>query len=270
MTNFHLLNQLIDAENELKELKAKLEKLEQSEPEGHLLVRNNKNSAQHYHITDNGNKYGQYLGKDKQDLIKALAQKKFNHMLQEAADKELDGIRKCKKTLAGCSFSAASLANKLPQQIRQYVDTDLAMNQRDVEKWLCQEYEFNHPHKGKDELTTLNGENVRSKSEIIIADRLKHYKVPYIYEKSFDEGMQGKYRDFPDFTCLNKRTGKTYYWEHCGKFDDPKYTESLMLRIQRFASEGVYLGSELIITMETSQFPLNTSYVDKMIKKYLL
>jgi len=269
MNTSHIINQLIEAENELKEIKAKLKKLENCEPEGHLLIRTNKNTVQYY-TKDTGNKYGQYLGKDKQDLVKALAQKRYNHLLEDAAQKELEAIHRCIQELKGCSFNPTGIYDDLPDQIKQFVDTDMAMSPEEVEKWQNQYFELNHPREGRDEMTTLNGEKVRSKSEIIIADRLRHYNVPYIYEKSFDEGWQGKYRDFPDFTCLNRRTGKTYYWEHCGKFDDPKYTESLMLRIQRFANHGIYLGSELIVTMETSQFPLNTNYVDKLIKRYLV
>lgn len=270
MNTSHLINQLIEAENELKELKEKLRKLEKDEPEGHLSIRPNKNTVQFYCRGESGNKHGRYLGKDRQDLVKALAQKRYNHSLEDAAEKELEGIRQCIQTLNDCTFGARQIFDELPDQIKQFVDTDLTMDQADVDKWLNQYYEMNHPREGKEELTTLNGEKVRSKSEIIIADRLTHYNIPYIYEKSFDEGRQGKYRDFPDFTCLNRRTGKTYYWEHCGKFDDPKYTESLMLRIQRYANHGVFPGSELIVTMETSQFPLNTGYVDKLIRRYLL
>ena len=269
MNTSHLINQLIEAENELEELKEKLIKLKKNEPDGGLSIKQNKNSIQYYQRMVN-QPNGHYLGKDKQDLVKALAQKRYNHLLEDAAEKELEGIRQCIQTLNGCTFDANQIYENLPDPIKQLVDTDMTMDREDVDKWLNQYYELNHPREGKDELTTLNGEKVRSKSEIIIADRLKHFNVPYIYEKSFDEGWQGKYRDFPDFTCLNRRTGKTYYWEHCGRFDDPKYTESLMLRIQRYANHGIILGSELIVTMETSQFPLNTGYVDKMIRRYLL
>jgi hypothetical protein len=268
MNTSHIINQLIEAHAELDELLKTVKTNRKDEPEGVLCIRPNKKTVQFYVRQKDGHE--QYLGKDKQDMISALARKRYNHLLEDAVQKELDGIEKCREIMEGCSFSTEQLVEQLPGHIRQFVKTDSSMSPEDVEKWLNQDYDFDHPREGIEDFGTLNGEKVRSKSEIIIANLLKHHNVPYIYEKSFDDVMPAKYRDFPDFTCLNRRTGKTYYWEHCGKFDDPKYAENLMLRIQRFASYGVYLGSELIVTMETSKFPLNTAYVEKMIKRYLL
>jgi len=268
MNTSHIINQLLEAHAELEDLLKTVKTNQKDDPEGVLCIRPNKKTVQFYVRQKDGHE--QYLGKDKQDMIQALAQKRYNHLLEEAALKKLEGIQKCREILKDCSFNTEQLTEELPAQIRKLVKTDSSMDPEDVEKWLNQDYDFDHPRNGNDDFETLNGEKVRSKSEIIIANLLKHHNIPYIYEKSFDDGMPAKYRDFPDFTCLNRRTGKTYYWEHCGKFDDPKYAENLMLRIQRFANHGVYLGSELIVTMETSKFPLKTSYVEKMIEKYLL
>jgi len=70
-----------------------------------------------------------------------------------------------------------------------------------------------HVHK------TANGEMVRSKSEIIVANTLRTLKIPYSYEKPLvmNDGTERS----PDFTI--KHSGKTFYWEHLGMLDRSGY-----------------------------------------------
>ena len=55
-----------------------------------------------------------------------------------------------------------------------------------------------------------NGEFMISKSEVIIADKLKHHKIPYAYEYPLkdDSGVV----IHPDFTIEDADTGIIYYW----------------------------------------------------------
>ena len=93
----------------------------------------------------------------------------------------------------------------------------------------------------------MRGDYVGSKSEAIIADRLFANDIPYHYEVAFTpEGeadtsrpvfdMYGRLMGYeglgtdpydrdtlhPDFYVLNKRTRKTYYWEHLGRLTTPE------------------------------------------------
>ena len=52
--------------------------------------------------------------------------------------------------------------------------------------------------------TTANKEQVRSKSEVIIADTLNRMKVPYRYEYPLE--LKDGHKAYPDFMCLNVRT----------------------------------------------------------------
>jgi hypothetical protein len=67
------------------------------------------------------------------------------------------------------------------------------------------------------------GEPMRSKSEVIIADRLAAAGVEYEYETKF-VGTDGRMR-IPDFTIADDDSGRTYYWEHCGMLGDPAYAK---------------------------------------------
>ena len=68
---------------------------------------------------------------------------------------------------------------------------------------------------------TERGELVRSKSELVIADKLHARGVDYAYEQPLVVG-DGRVR-YPDFTIADHARGVTYYWEHLGLLDDPGY-----------------------------------------------
>ncbi len=81
---------------------------------------------------------------------------------------------------------------------------------------------------------TMNGENVRSKSEVIVANLLAHLGIEYVYEQplEFDDRgtrMNGKDKENgarairPDFTVKNTKDGRPIYIEHLGMMDNYSY-----------------------------------------------
>ena len=68
---------------------------------------------------------------------------------------------------------------------------------------------------------TERGDLVRSKSELVIADKLHARGIDYAYEQPLSLG-DGRVR-YPDFTIADHASGVTYYWEHLGLLDDPGY-----------------------------------------------
>lgn len=61
------------------------------------------------------------------------------------------------------------------------------------------------------EYYTMKNERVRSKSEKIIADELYMQKIPYKYELPIQLENRGRIIEiYPDFTAINKRTGKKW------------------------------------------------------------
>ncbi|MYM96496.1 AAA family ATPase [Rugamonas sp. FT81W] len=67
---------------------------------------------------------------------------------------------------------------------------------------------------------TENGELVRSKSEWIIADKLKNAGIKYQYEQPL---MLDGVERYPDFTIRDEDAGTVWYWEHNGMLDDDEY-----------------------------------------------
>lgn len=67
---------------------------------------------------------------------------------------------------------------------------------------------------------TENGDLVRSKSEWIIADKLKAAGIKYQYEQPLV--LDGVER-LPDFTIRDEDAGTVWYWEHNGMLSDGEY-----------------------------------------------
>ena len=133
------------------------------------------------------------------------------------------------------------------------------------------------PIRGDLNLVTQSGEHVRSKSELIIAERLGAAGVPYYYEDPLimeeDGKGDGPLKEclywHPDFRVQNVRTGRQYYWEHFGMMDNPEYCASAQFKIETYAKHQIILGKNLIVTTESSQHSLNVEYVDRLIKEFL-
>ena len=118
---------------------------------------------------------------------------------------------------------------------------------------------------------TLNKDMVRSKSEVIIADRLYNAGIPYHYEQRLDleDEHFNTIKYYPDFTILNKRTREIYYWEHLGNLGDPDYCFKNLTKLEHYSDNEILLGKNLILTFESQNKPLYTANVDRLIKEFL-
>jgi len=106
---------------------------------------------------------------------------------------------------------------------------------------------------------TLSGEMVRSKSEVIIADKLTRYQIPFEYEKRLEAGGYGFW---PDFTI--KVGDQTYYWEHLGLLDLEQYRQNWAIKKAWYDQ---YFPGQLLITEEGSTV---SQSAELLIKKHLL
>lgn len=82
---------------------------------------------------------------------------------------------------------------------------------------------------------TEQGEKVRSKSEVIIANILYRSGVDYEYEKKL-EYAPGKWKE-PDFTITTK--GGEWYWEHLGLLGVQDYDEGWIQKKEIYESIGI-------------------------------
>ena len=103
---------------------------------------------------------------------------------------------------------------------------------------------------------TERGDLVRSKSELVIADKLYGAGVEYAYEKPLVISGRTYY---PDFTIEDDATGVTYYWEHLGMLDDLDYRARWERKREGYVADGIVPmesdpGAERVL-IETSDGP---------------
>jgi hypothetical protein len=128
-------------------------------------------------------------------------------------------------------------------------------------------YEWRLIHK------TLREEMVRSKSELVIADRLHSNGVDYIYEHPLTLGGHTRY---PDFTIEDAESGRKIYWEHCGLLMDPTYQKRWEAKLEWYRDnailpweEGGGGGGTLIVTKESERSGISSNEIDSIIKKVI-
>ncbi|MBR4668108.1 MAG: hypothetical protein IKO76_05050 [Butyrivibrio sp.] len=115
---------------------------------------------------------------------------------------------------------------------------------------------------------TSRGEEVRSKSEKIIADLFDKYNVPYQYEPEIK--LSDGHILYPDFVLLNMRQRKTIYWEHFGLISDEEYAKKTCLKMNLYEENGFIIGENMLFSMESDDIPLNIKQIESKIKKHLL
>ncbi|MHB0858406.1 MAG: AAA family ATPase [Anaerolineae bacterium] len=95
---------------------------------------------------------------------------------------------------------------------------------------------------------TLTEQMVRSKSEVIIANILFAYDVPFQYEIPL-HAPDGTFY-LPDFTLSLQ--GETWYWEHLGMMADQKYRDHWQVKKEWYEKHG--FADFLIVTEEREGF----------------
>lgn len=84
---------------------------------------------------------------------------------------------------------------------------------------------------------TERGDLVRSKSELVIADKLHSRGIEYAYEQPLTLG-EGRVR-YPDFTIADHARGINFYWEHLGLLDDPGYRARWERKRSEYLAAGI-------------------------------
>lgn len=256
----------------LKELDGHIERLEKaigSKGSESLIISKIRDSTRFYAKGEDNKK--EYLGRDKIETITTLAQKRYEEQLLEVAEQERRKLRRCLSILsANCSMDMNGVIASMDPELVEYITPDVASDDGFAQKWLnAKNYRAN---RGEGHIySTLNKDMVRSKSEVIIADRLFSAGIPYRYEERLELEVEhyNTVRYYPDFTILNKRTREVFYWEHLGSLGDPEYCFKNLTKLEDYSDNGILLGKNLILTFESRDKPLYTANVDRLIKEYL-
>lgn len=186
------------------------------------------------------------IGKNK-DRIHMLARRKYLSSLI----KSMASYHKSLKRLAKDIKESNSIDN-INKLLTDYAALNLDMSKilfsHSEQQWLSQPYERNPAYPEELKFSTTNEVLMRTKSELIIANRLEHYNIPYLPEMTlwFTYNLRPKY---PDFTIL-KPNGEIIIWEHMGRMDKEDYFIKNSRKIVEYRQNGYSQNTNLIITFE--------------------
>jgi hypothetical protein len=111
---------------------------------------------------------------------------------------------------------------------------------------------------------TNNGEMVRSKSEVIVANTLAQLGLYYEYEKRLANPMDDKDVIKPDFTIHHG--GKIFYWEHLGMLQKPEYRMSWEWKMNWYRK----CGYEVITSRDGDDGSIDSQTIEAIAIKRIL
>ena len=229
-------------------------------PEGSIRVKH-KAGTFHY-LYYQGDKTIKYLRKNDSETIKNLIQKKYLKLVQKAAKQEVKALSKAIELYPKTRMER--VYEELPSELKEHALPIIPDDDQFAAKWQAEPFKPKPFRKDAPKLYTLKGERVRSKSEVIIADRLFAKGIPYKYECPLRVGNGIIH---PDFTILRMSDRKVVYYEHCGKMGDHGYVSDMLDRVDLYAHENIYVGDRLFLTFESEDHPFDLSYLDDFIEK---
>ncbi|MBO4638908.1 MAG: hypothetical protein J5710_04065 [Treponema sp.] len=204
----------------------KLKEIQKNMPKGHLrIAQKGTKRPWFYHYTSSHSPTGKYIRKKDTAFAKELAQKDYNAILIEQLKKEIAALQKY-LTQSQNGHAIQKFYESLCPVRRTLITPATLTNQQYIVQWkniIWQGCPFTQDTPTYD---TVNGEQVRSKSEVIIADALLRHDIPYRYEFPLElKNGNSNITYYPDFTCLNVHTRQEFIWEHFGLMDDPDYAK---------------------------------------------
>ena len=252
------LNELLVIRTDKEEALAKL-------PKGKIHITKSNNRIQFYLRREVDEITGQYLGKKETNKIKRYVQKSYDEKVLKLVNKEIIGLERFLKNNLDIRNDIQRVYSDSCDELKELI-LPIDMSDEDiVSKWVNKKYQGKELSENVPFYETDNKERVRSKSELNIANMLKKYGIPYKYEYPLllkDGGII-----HPDFTVLNVKKRKIYYWEHRGMMDNLEYARHAVLRNKAYMKNGIYIGDNLVITEEMSNCPLGTNEIEGIIIK---
>lgn len=265
----YLYEALIRKKEELQKIIAQLsvDTKPQNTPEGKLRISHSHNHPQYYLCKGEGKEktVGTYIRKENINIAATIAQNEYKQKLLSEARKELSSINRMLRI--HIPERLEYVYEKLHSSRQLIVKPGIMSDERYIEQWLEVKYEGKEFWENTPEIYTEKGERVRSKSEKIIADMLNRYHIPYRYE--YPVNLKGIGMVHPDFTILDVRERKEIYLEHFGMMDDLEYNRKAILKVEAYQRNGYILGDKLLVTFETSKYPIDTRTLHRIIKKYV-
>lgn len=250
----------------LNELIGKTEKSLEKAPQGTLKIEKRNGHIYYYCRLPGSDEKKVYIPKNDHALAAALAQKDYDTKLLKNLYARKKALEAFKRTYPLQTIE--SIYEGLCPERQKLVVPVILTDAQYIAFWLSEPYTgLSFPSSNSGGYITDNNEQVRSKSELIIANTLKRANIPYKYECPLTFGLKTIY---PDFTLLDVKNRRVIYLEHFGKMDDPGYADDFVKKINFYEANKIFPGKGLLMTFESSSLPLNTTILNLLLENFLL
>lgn len=248
----------------LEQMLIRVKKEQRDEPPGKLRIAG-KVYPQYYQILSKEDTIGRYIRKGDIALAMQLAQKGYHAKLVRSLESETKAIQ---SLLFLMDSAPESVIETLAAERKKLITPQFVTDEMYKQLWNAESFITDPYYPEALIYETKQGEKVRSKSEMLIADAYYELGIPYRYEAKLDL-KNGMYR-YPDFTVLNVSQRKVIYHEHFGLMDVEEYRNDAFLKLEQYREAGIYPGKNLIVTYETREIPINIKSLKRMFRELFL
>lgn len=261
--------------HELREMRTKLEKRREIVrialagcPPGYLLKTKSAGRTEFIHIYyENGVRRKKRVKEESDEAILLIKKK----CLETEAGILDNNLKLLETSLKGfIPTGAGSIMAGLPENLREYfsLSTDMpaVYSGKEIEQWAAAKYEQSDFMPEAKIHTTSWGLKVRSKSELLIAEKYHERGIPFRYEQVI---RYGENIIVPDFTILRADL-KLFYHEHCGMPGNEKYMKHHKSKLDIYESLGIVPWDNLIVTYDSKDGNLDLRIIESEISNKLL
>ena len=261
--------------HELREMRTKLEKRRELVrialsgcPPGYLLKTKSAGRTEFIHIYyENGMRRKKRVKEESAEAILLIKKK----CLETEAGILDNNLKLLETLLKGfIPTGAGSIMAGLPENLREYfsLSTDMpaVYSDKEIEQWAAAKYEQSDFMPEAKIHTTSWGLKVRSKSELLIAEKYHERGIPFRYEQVI---RYGENIIVPDFTILRADL-KLFYHEHCGMPGNEKYMKHHKSKLDIYESLGIVPWDNLIVTYDSKDGNLDLRIIESEINNKIL
>lgn len=215
-----------------------------------------------WYITHDGKR--EYIPKEKIELAKLLAEKKFLEEKIKALAQEKKAVNSYLKNHAEYQKVETRFLSK-SSPYRELLPDKYSDLSKEIQEWMNEPFPSNPYHLENKKFKSPSGNILRSKSELLIDMELYKSGIPYRYESELL--LKDGSVVYPDFTIM-KADGSLSYYEHFGMMDSSEYFDKFMSKILQYERNGIVPNRNLFMTFETLECPLSIEDIQWVISKF--
>lgn len=251
------LNELV---NHIRDVKHSFETVIKASPRGKLAWQKRGSQHQLFHAYyENDHRVRRGINNDI-DMQKKLAKKEFAIRAEQILTENLKALESA--TGRTKPFDPKLIIRSMPTAYKKLPEafffdhdrlvSDLHLPEEQKTRilrhrdWGKQDYQASAYKPEHKKHQTSNGLKMRSKSEVLIMEKLYHYGIDARYEQ---EWVFGNDRIAPDFTFEDEHR-QLFHWEHLGMMDDPRYAAHNYDKLMKYFRHGFILGKNLIVSFD--------------------